>query len=345
MNLSKLLIVSALIIAGTQARADRTWSGLGQTPDWHVPENWSDTTVPTTDDAVTVKPTAATTVAITQDAEAKSLSVGNDNVNLALSADLSVTGDLILGSVAAKTNLVDQDDCTVSVGATLKLGGGNSNNARWDIHGTNAVLTANKLYAVTYRGNCRSGLTVRDGATVTITSGIDFGHEGAKDTTPPGTAYLDIRDGGSLTTTNYIFCNSGYGLCDVSNATLTVSNIMKGNGSAAPALGLNYSTVNFWNGARVTIKALTYSEYIACNEQVIQWPGSTVNITTLKLSGTGQGGTGSAVNNRYIVNGGNLTMSSSMVIGSNGQAELLLEGGTSTTSRWIPKPPPPDAGS
>lgn len=294
---------------------------------WGEPANWSTEAVPTGESDVTVDKTE-TTVSVASAAHAKSVNLKNQNANMSIAADMSVAGEFTVGAAGGKANAVDQSAGAVTVGGTLTLGKGNGTWAVWDAYGEGTSLSAAKVNAVEYRGAAACGLTVRDGATATISGTVELGHEGAKGATPPGTGYLKVLDGSDVTINTLYFVKSGHGLVDVSNATLTVTETIRGDGSAAPSLGLDYSTFNVWDGGVVNAKAIAYSQYKSWHEQMIQWPGSKVTTSEIRLSGENQGGTGHAGDIRYIVNGGELQVSGSVNVGCNGQAEFLMHGGT-----------------
>jgi len=328
------LCATALSSVFAIGAATITWNGAGDGTTWDMDGNWQGGVAPGEEDTARIESYAGDIVisSPTNVAALTAATTGSSHIHLFVQSDFTVAGEAKFATQNGAKATINQSAGKTTVGSKLTLGGTNSNTVEWDMHGASASLETPVLFAVQYRGAGSCGFVARDGATLTVTSKVDLGHEGGNANTPPGLGYLKVLDGASATVKDLVFVSSGYGQVDVSNATLTVTGTILGNGSADPVHGLDYSTVNVWKDGKVVASTIAFSQYTASHEQMVQWPGSDVQVATLKLAGYGQGGTGSATDCRYIVNGGTLTITGSPVVGSNGQGEMHLNGGTSTIS-------------
>lgn len=321
-------MVSALLCAASASGATIKWTGGGDGTTWANGDNWGGTAPGAEDEARLETPTSAIQIGSeTTVSNITAATTGSANVQLSVSANLNVAGAAKFATQSGATASIDQSAGKATIGGQLTLGGANANTVEWDVHGNGAEMEVNKVFAVTYRGNAACGLTVRDGATLNVTGTVDLGHEGANATTPAGTAYLKVLDGATATIADFAFTGTGYGVVDVSNATLTVTGAIRGNGGARAADGLERSTFSVWKGGKVIANEITFCQYQAHHEQMVQWEGSEVETGLIKISGYGQGGTGTASDILYVVNGGKLTVSGNVTVGNNGQGEFHANGG------------------
>ena len=321
-------MVSALLCAASASGATIKWTGGGDGTTWANGDNWGGTAPGAEDEARLETPTSAIQIGSeTTVSNITAATTGSANVQLSVSANLNVAGAAKFATQSGAKASIDQSAGKTTIGGQLTLGGANANTVEWDVHGNGAEMEVNKVFAVTYRGNAACGLTVRDRATLNVTGTVELGHEGANANTPSGTAFLKVLDGATATIADLSFSHTGYGVVDVSNATLTVTGAIRGNGGARAADGLERSTFSVWKDGKVIANEITFCQYQAHHEQMVQWEGSEVETGLIKISGYGQGGTGTASDILYVVNGGKLTVSGNVTVGHNGQGEFHANGG------------------
>ena len=125
----------------------------------------------------------------------------------------------------------------------------------------------------------------------------------------------------------------------VTNGSLTVGGnflaSMPSNDTLSPM------EVDVWNGGRIKVGGtMTIAQSTGFNQRVTQWPGSSVEVTTLKLGDAGSCTGILSTNTVYEVKGGSLHVvggsQTSVMLGGLGQAELRLTGGTFTAGNgWL----------
>ncbi len=242
-------LFSALLCAASATASGATikWTGGGDGTTWGNGDNWGGTAPGAEDEARLETPTSVIQIGSeTTVSNITAATTGSANVQLSVSANLNVAGAAKFATQSGAKASIDQSAGKTTIGGQLTLGGANANTVEWDAHGEGTELEVNKVYAVTYRGNAPCGLTVRNGATLNVTGTVDLGHEGANATTPAGTAYLKVLDGATATIADFAFTGTGYGVVDVSNATLTVTGSIRGNGGSRAADGLERRFAPEW---------------------------------------------------------------------------------------------------
>lgn len=304
--------------------ADCVWNSASDGSSWHDSQNWQSGSIPRIVDTVYAY-TAVPGDGITVAAPAYAKEIKAKAVNWSVSTNLTVATKILFGTDSGNSGNIRQTGGVIRA-HEVWLGNANNNTFALDVSGTGTVFSATTMNTCRYNGNsARATVDIHDGAEL---RGDTFfmSREGGASNRGPAQSWLNLYDGGTATFGILYFASGGYGHVSVSNATLNVTDTLYGN-SGGMAVGP--SGIDVYDGGRVNVHAILFSQYTSSNEYMTQWPGSTVHVGEfIKLSGAGHGGTGSSTNIVYTVRGGVLDVVDGVSVGANGQAEMRLEGGT-----------------
>ena len=334
--MKRMLLSSAFVFALQAASADTAvWSGAADAS-WHTAENW-DIGVPGAFTTANVGTTSGDGIEITSSAVCSNLWLtttgGNGKTStLHISADLAVDNEFIAAYGNSSECTVEQTAGIVAIGKQLYLGNSSGNECSYELSGAGTVLTVPTVSMTRYKASGLNDLaigrlTVRDGATLNVTTKLNVAGQGyVSEKQPASEGTLEVLDGAVATVKDLYYSAGGVGTVVVSNATLTVT----GTASSSPTRNENQppTKILVYDGGVLTVNSFVVGLYTSCNEFIEQHPGSRVECSSLKLAGAGQGGAGTDTNEVYRVLGGTLTVTGDTTIGNNGQARMELEGGT-----------------
>ncbi len=286
----------------TMSIAQTTWTGLGAGSNWNIPENWSNNTIPSSNDDVVIP--SGFSVNIDANAFTKSISLqGNATLNL-LTAELHITNASVFDT-----------NSTFNWSGGFFLGGGLTNPTNLNAQGTINILSPT---SVAMRGN----LKINNTGIINIISG-ELAIQGAElNNTASG--IIDLQSPNRNISGNqgaHILTNSGMIVKNTSSTTAKLQIDINNNDGI---FQINNGSLELYASTNTGLH-FTNGEYNVSTGATLIWSAS-----ILKLSGTIHGTLDGILNIGSDSTSGNMTVDSgeTTIIDFTGNGTINWYGGT-----------------